>query len=51
MANGAVWDVPQAIERMQDLARQRVWFIEEPSAPRRAGGTDDAASPDDVLGA
>ena len=40
MADEAVWDVPQAIERMQGLAQQRVWFIEEPSAPRRAAGTD-----------
>jgi L-fuconate dehydratase len=33
-----VWDVPQAIEWMQDLAKFDPWWIEEPT------------SPDDVLG-
>lgn len=33
-----VWDVPQAIQWMQDLARSLTWWIEEPT------------SPDDVLG-
>ena len=33
-----VWSVPEAIERMQELAEFKPWFIEEPT------------SPDDVLG-
>ncbi len=33
-----VWDVPQAIEWMKELARFKPWWIEEPT------------SPDDVLG-
>ena len=33
-----VWDVPQAIEWMRELARFRPWWIEEPT------------SPDDILG-
>jgi L-fuconate dehydratase len=38
MIGGPVWDVPQAIEWMKELAPQKPWFIEEPTAP------------DDILG-
>lgn len=30
---GAVWDVPQAIDYVGQLASYRPWFIEEPTAP------------------
>src|SRR5271170_5692133 len=33
-----VWDVPEAIENMKQLAKYEPWFIEEPT------------SPDDILG-
>ena len=33
-----VWDVPEAVEYMKELAPYRPWFIEEPT------------SPDDILG-